>query len=89
MFDSTVFKAVRRIGRHSENCHFEDMVLVDETKKGLNSTFKFRCTKCGTLRKLDSCPKKEDSVGVNHEAVLGITSIGSGFYHLQEFLAQL
>lgn len=65
------------------------MLLLGETRKGLNSVYKFKCKKCGVIRKLESCPKKPKSLGVNQQAVLGITSIGSGFYHLQEFFAQL
>lgn len=65
------------------------MTLIGETKKGLNSIFKFRCDKCGTVRKLQSCPKKDGSFNCNEDAVLGINLIGSGFYHLQEFLSNL
>lgn len=65
------------------------MNLVGEIKKGFNSVFKFQCGKCGVLRKLESCPKKEATLSCNEEAVLGMTSVGSGFYHLEEFFAQL
>lgn len=65
------------------------MELVSETKRGLNSIFKFQCQKCGMRRKLESCPKKPNSMNCNEDAVLGITSIGSGYYHLKEFLTNL
>lgn len=65
------------------------MVVVGETQRGLNSVFKLRCIKCGCFRKFESCPKKENELNVNEEAVLGINLIGSGFSHLQEFLANL
>lgn len=65
------------------------MVLIGETRKGLNSVFKFQCKKCGMLRKLESCPKKPNQLSCNEEAVLGINGVGSGFYHLDEFLSQL
>lgn len=77
------------MGKHSKNCHFEDMVLVSETKKGLNSIFTFKCKKCKKSRKLHSCPKKADSLSCNEEAVLGINLIGSGFYHLEDVMSQL
>lgn len=65
------------------------MSLTGETKRGLNSIFKFTCRKCGAIRKLESCPAKRKSLNCNEDAVLGITSIGSGFYHLKEFLTNL
>lgn len=65
------------------------MMLLGEIKKGFNSIFKFQCKKCGCLRTLHSNPKKPNSLSVNEEAVLGISAIGSGFYHLQEFMSQL
>lgn len=65
------------------------MVVIGETKRGLNSIFKFQCKKCGTLRKIESCPKQENTLNCNEEAVLGINSIGSGFSHLKEFFTQL
>lgn len=77
------------MGRHSKNCSFDNMILVGETKKGFNSIFKFQCNNCGILKKLESCPKKEKSLSCNEEAVLGINSIGSGFYHLQELFSNL
>lgn len=36
-----------------------------------------------------SCPTYDDTENINISAVLGITSIGLGHYHLQEFLAHL
>lgn len=65
------------------------MVLVSEIKRGLNSTFKFQCKKCGVLRKLHACPKKDNSLNCNEDAVLGITSVGSGYYHLKEIFTNL
>lgn len=84
-----LFESIKRIGNHSKNCSFQDMTLIGETKKGLNSIFKFRCDKCGTLRNLQSCPNKNGFFNCNEEAVLAINMIGSGFYHLEEFLSNL
>lgn len=84
-----LFEQIKRIGNHSRSCTFKDMVVVGETKRGLNSIFKFQCKKCGVIRKIQSCPKKDNSLSCNEEAVLGISSIGSGFYHLKEFFTQL
>lgn len=85
MFDiSELSQGIKRIGRHSRHCTFEDMVLIGELKRGFNSIFKFQCTKCNVIRKLESCPKKQNTMNCNENAVLGITSIGSGHYHLKE-----
>lgn len=80
---------MKRIGKHSKKCSFEDMSLISETKRGLKSTFKFQCEKCGIIRKVVSSPMRDQSFNCNENAVLGINSIGSGFYHLQEFLTQM
>lgn len=84
-----LFKRIKTIGNHSRNCSFNDMVLVNELKRGFNSIFKFRCQKCGVLRRLESCPRKENTMNCNEDAVLGITGIGSGFSHLQEVFSNL
>lgn len=65
------------------------MNVISETKRGLNSIFKFQCNKCGVVRKVESCPKIQNAMNVNEDAVLGITSIGSGHYHLNELFTNL
>lgn len=65
------------------------MVVVHETRRGLNTIFTFRCKKCRCERTLESCPDTENELTVNEEAVLGISLIGSGYSHSQEFLSNL
>lgn len=66
------------------------MVFAKETKRGLMSVFTFRCSSCTNTVKVNSCaPKNPSQSNVNQSAVLGIVSIGLGFYHLQEFLAHM
>lgn len=84
-----LFKSIKRIGRHSRHCSFEDMILIGELKRGLNTIFKFQCKKCNVIRKLEACPKKQNALNCNENAVLGITSIGSGHYHLKELFTNL
>lgn len=90
LFDvGRLFENIKRIGRHSRHCTFQDMDLIGETYRGLNTIFKFQCKKCGAIRKLESCPKKQNIMNVNEDAVLGMTSIGSGYYHLKELFTNL
>lgn len=84
-----LFSGIKRIGNHSRKCSFEDMVLIGELKRGLNSIYKFQCKECGVIRKLESCPKKQNAMDCNEDAVLGITCIGSGFSHLKEMFTNL
>lgn len=65
------------------------MDLIGETIRGFNSIFKFRCRVCGVIRKLRSNPPKANAMNCNEDAVLGITSIGSGYYHLKELFTNL
>ncbi len=84
-----LFEEIKRIGSHSRQCTFKDMDLISETIRGLNSTFKFQCKKCGVIRKLQSCPEIPNAMNINEDAVLGITSIGSGYSHLKEVFTNL
>lgn len=72
-----------------KKCEIGNMVFDKELKKGIKSSFFFRCTHCETPVRIDSCPPEVGYAGVNESAVLGIVSIGLGFYHLQEFLAHM
>lgn len=60
-----------------------------EIKKGLRSIFEFRCENCNVLQRVESSAKNDESMSVNEAAVLGITSTGNGFYHLEELCAHL
>lgn len=65
------------------------MEFHKEIKLGLRSTFKFICCNCGYIGRIESSRKNEESMHVNEAATLGITSVGLGFYHLEEFTAHL
>lgn len=84
-----LFQDIKRIGRHSPHCNFEDMHFIGETTRGLKSVFKFQCKKCEKFCWLESCPKKQNAMNVNEDAVLAITSIGSGYSHLKELFTNL
>lgn len=84
-----VFKQIQYSGKHLKNCHFEDMTLQHEIKHALSSTFVFRCTVCGIVTRVDTDRKNKTSLGINQDAVLGITSVGGGFSHLEEICANL
>lgn len=47
------------------------------------------CNSCGKTMRFNSCPTYDDTIDINLSAVLGITAVGLGHYHLQEFLAHL
>lgn len=79
---------MKYISKHSEECESQ-MVFTKETKLGFRSIFHFQCTECGVFHKVQSSTKKDISMDVNKASTLGITSIGSGFYHLEEFCAHM
>lgn len=62
------------------------MTFTKETKRGLISKFIFKCSSCCRKKPIDSCPLDKKQPNNNEAAVLGIVSVGLGYYHLQEFL---
>lgn len=77
------------LNQHSLGCEFSRMELIQENKMGLRSIFIFGCSNCGERHKVQSCYKQDDSMNVNKAAVLGFTSIGSGYYHMEEICSNL
>lgn len=77
---------MRNLNRHYQGCESE-MIFEKETKLGFRSIFHFRCSNCGYSYKIQSSTKNDDTMNVNKAATLGITSIGSGFYHMEEIFA--
>lgn len=91
------FDQMKTLKKHSETCNSE-MQLIKEVKYGLRSIFKFSCDDCGLLYNMESCAKdnqrmclnkSDEWIHVNEAATLGITATGLGFYHLEEFCANL
>lgn len=65
------------------------MEVTKETKMGLRSIFEFRCRICGIAQKVTTCERDNEGMNVNKAAVLGTTSVGTGFYNLEEICAHL
>lgn len=86
-----VFRQLKELNNHpkSNRCNFSNMIPVKEFKRGLRSTILFRCSVCKYYEKIESCPQTKDFIGINGAATLGMTSVGLGFYHLEEFLANV
>lgn len=70
-------------------CEDGRMSFLKECRRGLKSAFTFECSDCENQIKIGSCPSYDECDNVNMSSVLGITSVGLGYYHLQEFLAHL
>lgn len=79
---------MKYIGKHSEDCDSR-MVFTKETKLGFRSIFHFECSECGIFHKVQSASNNDVNITVNKAITLGITSVGSGFYHLDEFCSHL
>lgn len=84
-----VFKQVQHTGMHLKDCHFEDMTLQHEIKKGLSSIFVFKCNVCGITSRIETDQKKKTALGINRDAVLGIYSVGLGFSHVEELCTNM
>lgn len=83
--------------KHSDKCDSK-MKLMKEIKFGIRSVFKFHCENCDLWYNIETCTKdglhlllnkNVKWMNVNKAAVLGITTIGLEFYHLEEFCAHL
>ncbi|KAG4074576.1 hypothetical protein HA402_004447 [Bradysia odoriphaga] len=70
-------------------CENGKLNYTKEIRKGMQSLFIFECKNCGNSAKFDSCRTYDVDEDINTSAVLGIISIGLGYYHLQEFMAHL
>lgn len=70
-------------------CELGKMIFHKEIKRGLKSAFIFGCENCQRTIRFNSCPINDDTEDINLSSILGITAIGLGYYHLQEFLAHL
>lgn len=79
---------MKYINKHSDTCE-SNMVFRKETKLGFRSIFHFECSDCGVFHQVQSSAKNDDYMNVNLAATLGVTSIGSGFYHMEEMCSHL
>lgn len=70
-------------------CKRGKIIFQKEIGRGLKSAFIFECNNCQRKIRFNSCPIHDDSEDINLSSVLGITAVGLGHYHLQEFLAHL
>ncbi|KAG5863533.1 hypothetical protein JTB14_020622 [Gonioctena quinquepunctata] len=72
------------IGNHAPHfgCSVKNLEIVKETRRGLASKITFKCNMCMSLETVTTVSDYED---VNKRAVLGITNVGSGYTHLNEF----
>lgn len=83
-----LFEQMKYLNKHSDECDSR-MVFRKETKLGFRSIFHFTCSECGIFHKVQSSSKNDIQIDVNKAAILGITSIGAGFYNLEEFTSHL
>lgn len=81
-----VFEQMKYLNEHADDCG-STMVYTKETKLGFRSIFHFECSECGVFHKIQSSSRNDISININKATTLGITSIGSGFYHLEELCA--
>lgn len=65
------------------------MSVIREYKTGLTSCIVFKCDVCGIFKRIETNEKKKTTLGINQDAVLGITSVGLGFSHHEEIFANI
>lgn len=82
-----LLEQMKFINKHSETCG--EMVFRKETKMGFRSIFHFSCADCGVFHQAQSSQKNNDYMNINLAATLGVTSTGSGYYHLEEMCAHM
>lgn len=70
-------------------CSFINVELVNEIKKGFETTWIFKCKMCNLLTTIESEKKDLDYVPINKAVINGTYAIGIGFTQLAEFSACL
>lgn len=70
-------------------CGIGEMIFTKEIRRAIQSGFLFQCTVCGKTNRVNSCPAYDDTQNINMSSVLGIVSVGLGFYQLEEFMSHL
>lgn len=85
------FSQLQMISHHNSpfECNFNNLKLIEESRKGLFSRFTFKCMMCNQILNIDNCEKvnQETKMTVNQSFVSGIMSVGLGFSALEELLS--
>lgn len=81
----------RALDIHLENgiCKFRHIHLHDELKRGLRTSFRFRCSQCELILIVNSEPDESEYMDLNHAAVSGLISAGIGFAQFEEVTASM
>ncbi len=79
---------MNELHEHAETCDSR-MLFEKESKLGLRSIFHFICPSCGEKQQVQTSYKNDETMNINKAATLGITSIGAGFYNLEELLSNM
>lgn len=86
------FEEIKKANDHSPfDCKFNDMELIDEQMRGLDSVFRFKCSMCRKSSLISTEGNSLDSgiMEINTASVAATISNGCGFTHLQHFLSTL
>lgn len=75
-------------GHSNFGCSLKDMFVIEENRKILISSFKFKCRMCNGLFDVETGNDGENNY-VNTDFVLGITNMGSGFSHMQQLCSAM
>lgn len=81
-----LFEQIAGINHGAFGCSFKDLIFFGETRKGLQSNFKFQCKICGLTETINN--DKLD-VDLNQTVVQAVVGSGSGFAQLDEFCSHL
>lgn len=89
-----LFTQLKKIEKHGVDCCFNDLNIVHEVKRGLNSFLKIKCSKCSKVFYTHTCESYEETkqynkMNVNYSAVLGTLVTGAGHSQLEELLGTL
>ncbi|KAF2886041.1 hypothetical protein ILUMI_20131 [Ignelater luminosus] len=80
------FNSLKLMSAHGQkySCNLESIEVISEEKNGLQLTFKFKCNMCCKEFKIPATETNENLLNINSATVEGITSIGGGYYNLEE-----
>lgn len=80
--------SLKLISNHNPimGCSLQNMIVVNENRRGLHSTITMKCLVCNICETLQT---SFDAEGINEKAVLGVMTVGGGFSNLEQIMGAI
>lgn len=83
-------KELQALNHHSSlGCGLSEMVIVSERRLGFKCCLQFKCKMCNFKKGVWTEDPEDQSKNINSDVVIGMISIGSGFWNMEELFSTL